>query len=150
MCNFRSDNSEPRQSGPKQSLAEVELESDKREIIHREIDKFREIMKKREAEKEEEKKNRDRDRDGDRHRDRSRDYRDRDRERDRHRGRDRDRERERERDRGSSKYHHNFQITLYSRTDLNDSQSHECPLFSEESRGTRPQIGKAGSHPSSR
>jgi hypothetical protein len=37
------------------------MEDNKRDIIHREIDKFREIMKLREAEKEEEKKKRDKD-----------------------------------------------------------------------------------------
>ncbi|CAB4059759.1 RBM25 [Lepeophtheirus salmonis] len=47
------------QTGPKESLADVEMEEDgKRDIIHREIDKFRETMKIREAEKEEEKKKR--------------------------------------------------------------------------------------------
>ncbi len=39
------------------------MEDNKRDIIHREIDKFREIMKLREAEKEEEKKKRDKDTD---------------------------------------------------------------------------------------
>ena len=50
-------------TGPKQSLDDVDMEDNKRDIIHREIDKFREIMKLREAEKEEEKKKRDKDTD---------------------------------------------------------------------------------------
>ena len=36
---------EPRLTGPKESLDEVDLEDGKRDIIHREIDKFRETMK---------------------------------------------------------------------------------------------------------
>lgn len=47
-----------KQTGPKESLDDVEMEDGKRDIIHREIDKFRETMKIREAEKEEEKKRR--------------------------------------------------------------------------------------------
>jgi len=50
---------EPRLTGPKESLDEVDLEDGKRDIIHREIDKFRETMKIREAEKEAEKQKRD-------------------------------------------------------------------------------------------
>ena len=57
----RVEETDSRQTGPKQSLDDVEMEDNKRDIIHREIDKFREIMKLREAEKEEEKKNRDKD-----------------------------------------------------------------------------------------
>ncbi len=49
------------QTGPKESLDDVEMEDGKRDIIHREIDKFRETMKIREAEKEEEKKKREKD-----------------------------------------------------------------------------------------
>ena len=45
-------------TGPKESLDDVEIEDGKRDIINREIDKFRETMKIREAEKEEEKKRR--------------------------------------------------------------------------------------------
>ena len=54
----RENNPEWRHSGPKQLLDDVDMEDNKRDIIHREIDKFREIMKIREAEKEEEKKKR--------------------------------------------------------------------------------------------
>lgn len=43
-------------TGPKESLDDVEMEDGKRDIIHREIDKFRETMLIREKEKEEEKK----------------------------------------------------------------------------------------------
>merc|ERR1712083_154001 len=50
---------EPRLTGPKESLDEVDLEDGKRDIIHREIDKFRETMKIREAEKEAKKQKRD-------------------------------------------------------------------------------------------
>ena len=57
----RVEETDSRQTGPKQSLDDVEMEDNKRDIIHREIDKFREIMKLREAEKEEEKKKRDKD-----------------------------------------------------------------------------------------
>merc|ERR1712001_352514 len=49
---------EARLTGPKESLDDVELEDGKRDIIHREIDKFRETMKIREAEKEAEKQKR--------------------------------------------------------------------------------------------
>jgi hypothetical protein len=52
----RENDPESRQTGPKQSLDDVDMEENKRDIIHREIGKFREIMKIREAEKEEEKK----------------------------------------------------------------------------------------------
>ena len=52
------DDLDSRQTGPKQSLDDVDMEENKRDIIHREIGKFREIMKIREAEKEEEKKKR--------------------------------------------------------------------------------------------
>jgi RNA-binding protein 25 len=48
-----------RLTGPKQSLDDVDLEDGTRNIIHREIDKFRETMKIREAEKEAEKQKRD-------------------------------------------------------------------------------------------
>ena len=58
----RSDDTDSsRKTGPKQSLDDVEMEDNKRDIIHREINKFREIMTLREAEKEEEKKKRDSD-----------------------------------------------------------------------------------------
>jgi len=43
-------------TGPKESLDDVEMEDGKRNIIHREIDKFRETMLIREKEKEEERK----------------------------------------------------------------------------------------------
>ena len=59
----RVEDPDSRQTGPRQSLDDVEMEDNKRDIIHREIDKFREIMKLREAEKEEEKKKRDKDTD---------------------------------------------------------------------------------------
>merc|ERR1712088_1104384 len=49
---------EVRLTGPKESLEDVELEAGKRDIINREIGKFRETMKIREKEKEEEKKKR--------------------------------------------------------------------------------------------
>ena len=52
------DDLDSRQTGPKQSLDDVDMEENKRDIIHREIGKFRDIMKIREAEKEEEKKKR--------------------------------------------------------------------------------------------
>ena len=58
----RSDHDgETRLTGPKESLDDVELEDGKRDIIHREIDKFRETMKIREAEKEAEKQKREKD-----------------------------------------------------------------------------------------
>ncbi|KAJ0008734.1 hypothetical protein NQD34_016150 [Periophthalmus magnuspinnatus] len=96
-------------------ISGIEIEDDKRDLISREISKFRDTHKKLEEEKgkrekerqdlEKERKERDkkrehdserRDRDRDRERDRDRD---RDRERDRDRDRDRERERDRERDR---------------------------------------------------
>ena len=56
------------QSGPKESLDDVDMEDGKREMIHSEIAKFRETMKQREAEKqrevEKEKKKDHRDKDG--------------------------------------------------------------------------------------
>jgi RNA-binding protein 25 len=52
-----------RLTGPKESLDDVDLEDGKRDIIHREIDKFRETMKIREAEKELEKQKREKDQD---------------------------------------------------------------------------------------
>ncbi|CAG9837817.1 unnamed protein product [Diabrotica balteata] len=109
----------------KEVLAEAEVEEEKRDLITREIGKFREIMKKQEEEKEvrkkkeeqKEKSTRDRDRshshspsprrrekdEKKRRRSRSRSHeksreRDRDREREKERERDRDRERERERE----------------------------------------------------
>jgi len=60
---------EPRLTGPKESLDEVDLEDGKRDIIHREIDKFRETMKIREAEKEAEKQKRDKEKENSRPRD---------------------------------------------------------------------------------
>jgi len=57
---------EPRLTGPKESLDEVDLEDGKRDIIHREIDKFRETMKIREAEKEAEKQKRDKEKENSR------------------------------------------------------------------------------------
>lgn len=53
-----------RLTGPKESLDDVELEDDKRNIINREIGKFRETMKIREAEKEAEKKKREKEQEG--------------------------------------------------------------------------------------
>jgi hypothetical protein len=41
----RDNDNDSRQTGPKQSLDDVDMEDNKRDIIHREIDKFREIMK---------------------------------------------------------------------------------------------------------
>ena len=52
-----------RLTGPKESLDDVDLEDGKRDIINREIGKFRETMKIREAEKEAEKKKREKDTD---------------------------------------------------------------------------------------
>ena len=101
---------EPRLTGPKESLDEVELEDGKRDIIHREIDKFRETMKIREAEKEAEKQKREkdnkekrpsRDRDNDRRGGSSSNRERGDRDRDRNdRGNDRGNDRDRDRDRG--------------------------------------------------
>ncbi|XP_055005723.1 unconventional myosin-VI-like [Boleophthalmus pectinirostris] len=94
-------------------ISGIEIEDDKRDLISREISKFRDTHKKLEEEKgkrekerqdlEKERKERDKKREHegerrDRDRDRERD-RDRDRERDRERDRDRERERERERER---------------------------------------------------
>lgn len=89
---------ETRLTGPKESLDDVELEDGKRDIIHREIDKFRETMKIREAEKEAEKQKREKERDVPRPRSREREPSSKDRrDRDRDRGGDRDRDRERRR-----------------------------------------------------
>ena len=92
---------EARLTGPKESLDDVELEDGKRDIINREIGKFRETMKIREAEKEAEKKKREKDQDDRKPKDRSsRDRSDRDRER----GGDRnDRNDRSERDRDSQR-----------------------------------------------
>ncbi len=92
-----------RLTGPKESLDDVELEDGKRDIIHREIDKFRETMKIREAEKQAEKERREKDSDrsggrGDRKRDRDRD---RGESKDNNsRSSDRDRDKDKDRDRG--------------------------------------------------
>merc|ERR1712242_691764 len=100
-------------TGPKESLDDVEMEDGKRDIIHREIDKFRETMLIREKEKEDEKRERRRDKERDsrergsrrshkRSPTRSRSKRNRSRSRDRSRSRERElkeRERERERER---------------------------------------------------
>ncbi len=46
------------ETGPKDSLDDVEMDDGRREMIHKEIDRFRETMKKREAEKEEQERRR--------------------------------------------------------------------------------------------
>ena len=100
---------EVRLTGPKESLEDVELEAGKRDIINREIGKFRETMKIREKEKEEEKKKREKElgSGGEENSSSSRKSKDRDRsDRDRDRGDRGDREsqdRRRERDRESKR-----------------------------------------------
>ncbi|KAM4690981.1 RNA-binding protein 25 isoform 1-T2 [Rhinophrynus dorsalis] len=103
----------------------IEMEDDKRDLISREISKFRDTHKKleeekgkkekerqeiekerreRERERERERRDRDRDRDKDRDKEKERD-RDRDRTKDRDRDRDRDRERDRDKDRDRTRDH---------------------------------------------
>ncbi|XP_035228240.1 RNA-binding protein 25-like isoform X2 [Stegodyphus dumicola] len=80
----------------KNELDEMDLEEDKKSLIHREIDKFRDTYKRAEEEKEKDKERRPRRREYESPEPRSRD-------RDRDRDRDRERERERDRDKRWSK-----------------------------------------------
>ena len=63
---YRERGGDSYQTGPKESLDDVDMEDGKREMIHSEIAKFRETMKQREAEKqrEEKEKEKKKDRDG--------------------------------------------------------------------------------------